>query len=165
MQQPWYKQFWPWFLISLPVTVMIVCGVIIYLSVSQGNFSMVVDDYYKRGKTINAIIEHVEEAQRRNISFEFIANNGVFELRYKTGKPEELSALKVHFIHATQASKDFDLMVTGSADGTYRTEIPKDIGGKWTITVEPFDGVWKVSEKYQLPKAEFTPLHPLLYGV
>jgi len=56
MIQPWYKQFWPWFLISLPVTVMIVCGVIIYLSISQGNFSMVVDDYYKRGKTINAVI-------------------------------------------------------------------------------------------------------------
>ena len=92
MQQPWYKQFWPWFLISLPVTVMIVCGVIIYLSVSQGNFSMVVDDYYKRGKTINAIIEHVEEAQRRDISFEFIANNGVFELRYKTGRAERFES-------------------------------------------------------------------------
>ncbi len=63
MQKPWYKQFWPWFLIALPVTVMCVCATIIYLSASQGGFSMVVDDYYKRGKMINAVIEHVEKAK------------------------------------------------------------------------------------------------------
>lgn len=165
MNQPWYKQFWPWFLIALPVTVMIVCGIIIYLSISQGGFSMVVDDYYKRGKTINAIIEHVEEAQRRNISFEFTANNGQFTLEYASGEPDELSALRVSFVHATLAGKDFTRLLTVAADGVYRADIPKDIEGKWTVTVEPFNKVWKVSEKYQLPKAEQTKLRPLLYGV
>ncbi|MCA1767401.1 MAG: FixH family protein [Idiomarina sp.] len=165
MNQPWYKQFWPWFLISLPVTVMIVCGVIIYLSISQGNFSMVVDDYYKRGKTINAIIEHVEEAQRRNISFEFTADQGRFTLKYASGQPDELSALRVYFVHTTQAEKDFSRVLTVAADDTYRADIPQDIKGKWTITVEPYNKVWKVSEKYQLPQAELTKLRPLLYGV
>jgi hypothetical protein len=165
MIQPWYKQFWPWFLISLPVTVMIVCGVIIYLSISQGNFSMVVDDYYKRGKTINAVIEHVEEAQRRNISFEFTANQGKLTLKYTSGEPEELSALRVYFVHATQAEKDFSRLLSVAADGTYRADIPDNISGKWTVTVEPYNKVWKVSEKYQLPKSELTKLRPLLYGV
>jgi len=165
MIQPWYKQFWPWFLISLPVTVMIVCAVIIYLSVSQGGVSMVVDDYYKRGKTINAIIEHVEEAQRRGISFEFTADKGQFTLKYTSGQPDELSALRVHFVHSTQDEKDFSRMLTVGADGTYRTDIPEEIKGKWTLTVEPFNEVWKVSEKYQLPKTELTKLRPLLYGV
>lgn len=165
MNQPWYKQFWPWFLISVPVLVMVVCAIIIYLSISQGNFSMVVDDYYKKGKAINAVIEHVEEAQKRNIAFEFSADKGQLILRYTSGQPTELTALKISFHHATQANKDFSRMLTVTADGTYRASIPDDIDGKWTITVEPFNGVWKVSEKYQLPKSELTKLRPLLYGV
>lgn len=165
MNQPWYKQFWPWFLISVPVLVMVVCAIIIYLSISRGNFSMVVDDYYKKGKAINAVIEHVEEAQKRNIAFEFSADKGQLILRYTTGQPNELTALKIFFHHATQARKDFSRMLTVTANGTYRASIPKDIDGKWTITVEPFNGVWKVSQKYQLPKTELTELRPLLYGV
>lgn len=165
MVKPWYKQFWPWFLISVPVLVMIVCAIIIYLSVTRGNFSMVVDDYYKKGKTINAIIEHVERAQELNISFEFTANDGLLALRYKTGEPDQLSALNVKFVHATDAAKDFSRRVTVAADGTYRTDIPQDISGHWTVTVEPFDRRWKVSQKYQLPTTEWTLIEPLLYGV
>ena len=165
MVKPWYKQFWPWFLISVPVLVMIVCAIIIYLAVTQGNFSMVVDDYYKRGKTINAVIEHVEKAQELNIRFEFTAVNGKLALRYQSGAPEQLSALNVKFVHATNADKDFTRRVTVAADGVYRADIPEAIDGRWTVTVEPFDRQWKVSQKYTLPATEWTLIEPLLYGV
>lgn len=165
MMKPWYKQFWPWFLITIPVVVMVVCAVIIYLAVTQGSFSMVVDDYYKRGKTINAVIEHVERAQEKNISFEFSANDEQLALRYKSGAPQQLTALTVNFVHATRANKDFSRKVTVAADGVYRADIPANIAGKWTITVQPFDGTWKVSQQYQLPKTDWTLMEPLLYGI
>ncbi|HAD48314.1 MAG: hypothetical protein CMF12_04240 [Idiomarina sp.] len=165
MVKPWYKQFWPWFLISVPVVVMIVCAIIIYLAVTQGNFSMVVDDYYKKGKTINAVIEHVERAQELNISFEFKADDEQLALRYKSGAPEQLAALSVKFVHATDAAKDFSRRVTVAADGIYRTDIPANIDGRWTVTIEPFDRQWKVSQKYTLPATDWTLVEPLLYGV
>lgn len=165
MIKPWYKQFWPWFLISVPVVVMVVCAIIIYLAVTQGNFSMVVDDYYKKGKTINAVIAHVERAQELNISFEFKAADGALALRYNTGAPEQLSALQVKFVHATDAAKDFSRQVTVAADGIYRADIPTHIDARWTVTIEPFDRQWKVSQKYQLPTTEWTLVEPLLYGV
>ncbi|MGM0482070.1 MAG: FixH family protein [Pseudomonadota bacterium] len=165
MVEPWYKQFWPWFLIAIPVLVMVVCAVIIYLAQTQGNFSMVVDDYYKRGKTINAVIADVKKAQQLDISFQFKASDGKLALRYDSGKPEQLSALNVRFVHAADAAKDFSRQLTVGADGTYRADIPTDIKGKWTLNVQPFDGSWKVSQKYWLPKTEWTLIEPLLYGV
>ncbi|RUO77582.1 FixH family protein [Idiomarina seosinensis] len=165
MVKPWYKQFWPWFLISVPVVVMIVCAIIIYLAVTQGNFSMVVDDYYKRGKTINAVIANVQRAQELNISFQFKAADGKLALRYHSGEPEELSALTVNFVHATDEDRDFVRRVTVASDGIYRADIPANVDSKWTVTIEPFDRQWKVSQKYRLPKTEWTLVEPLLYGV
>ncbi|WP_404399202.1 FixH family protein [Idiomarina seosinensis] len=165
MVKPWYKQFWPWFLIAIPVLVMVVCAIIIYLSVTQGNFSMVVDDYYKRGKTINAEIADVKKAQELGINFQFKANDGKLALRYKSGAPEQLSALNVKFVHAADEAKDFSRRLTVGADGIYRADIPTNIKGKWTVTVKPFDNRWKVSQKYWLPTTEWTLIEPLLYGV
>ncbi|OIN02144.1 hypothetical protein BFR57_08845 [Idiomarina sp. MD25a] len=165
MQKPWYKQFWPWFLIALPVTVMCVCATIIYLSASQGGFSMVVDDYYKRGKTINAVIEHVEKAKQLGISFNVTAHDGKFTIQYASGQPKELTALTIKFVHATQAANDFQRQVTVGADGVYRTDIPADISGKYTITVTPHSADWKVSEQFYFPLEKATLLEPNLYGV
>ena len=52
MQTPWYKQFWPWFLITVPVLTVIMSGFLIHFATS-GEDSLVIDDYYKEGKAIN----------------------------------------------------------------------------------------------------------------
>ena len=163
--EPWYKQFWPWVLIAIPVTVVIVCATIITVSTSQGSFNMVVDDYYKRGKTINVVVAKVEEARKRGIEFTIAAHDGQLRLRYVHGQPELLSALKVSFYHATQPDKDFSRLMSVAGDGTYRTDVPADLDGKYTITVEPHDGSWRVSQQFRLPLLKDTTLSPKLYGV
>ncbi|RUO81321.1 hypothetical protein CWI84_00745 [Idiomarina tyrosinivorans] len=165
MEKPWYKQFWPWFLIGVPFIVIVVCTTIIFISNYLGGFNMVVDDYYKRGKAINAVVHRVKKARELGITFGFTAHDGQFVVRYTGGQPKELTAIKVSFYHATIATKDFQRLVPVNADGIYRTDIPKDISGKWTITIEPFDESWKVSEQFMLPKTDETALEPKLYGV
>ena len=96
MQQPWYKQFWPWFLISLPVTVMIVCGVIIYLSVSQGNFQWSLMTTTNAAKPLMRLLSTLKK--RRDVILALNLSPTMVFLSAKTGKPEELSALKVHFV-------------------------------------------------------------------
>ena len=52
MVKPWYKQFWPWFLIILPLTV-VVWTIITVIIFSNNSVSLVTEDYYKKGKGIN----------------------------------------------------------------------------------------------------------------
>lgn len=58
---PWYRQLWPWLLISLPLTSVILGFLMLWLGL-QTNNSMVVDDYYKEGKAINQRIARDQAA-------------------------------------------------------------------------------------------------------
>ena len=51
MVKPWYKQFWPWFLIALPATVVIwtIMTVIVF---TQNSVDLVTEDYYKKEKAL-----------------------------------------------------------------------------------------------------------------
>ena len=59
---PWYKNFWPWFLISFPLAAIIGCAGLIYMAIGNGP-DMVVDDYYKKGKAINLELSKFNKAK------------------------------------------------------------------------------------------------------
>ena len=44
--EPWYKQFWPWFIIALPASVVIASFFTLYLAVSNPDQLIVTDDEY-----------------------------------------------------------------------------------------------------------------------
>lgn len=44
--EPWYKQFWPWFIIALPASVVIASFFTLYLAVSNPDHLIVTDDEY-----------------------------------------------------------------------------------------------------------------------
>ncbi len=49
MNKPWYKQFWPWFLIILPLSV-VVASITTFVVFSNNKVSLVAEDYYKKEK-------------------------------------------------------------------------------------------------------------------
>lgn len=53
MVKPWYKQFWPWFLIILPLIVIgwTIVTVVIF---SNNSVSLVAEDYYKKVKGLTS---------------------------------------------------------------------------------------------------------------
>src|SRR5690606_32508437 len=103
MQKPWYKQFWPWFLMLIPFSVVIAMIITLTIASGYGDNPMVVDDYYKKGRGINAQVEKVQVAQALNIEFAFTQSENAFSLAYRSGAPEQFSALKVSFYHTTLA--------------------------------------------------------------
>ena len=44
--EPWYKQFWPWFIIALPASVVIASFFTLYLAISNPDHLVVTDDEY-----------------------------------------------------------------------------------------------------------------------
>ena len=66
MITPWYKQFWPWFLIALPASVVIGSFVTLGLF-SKNAVSLVAEDYYKKGKGINIDLSKINAAKELDL--------------------------------------------------------------------------------------------------
>ncbi|MGB3727554.1 MAG: FixH family protein [Glaciecola sp.] len=156
---PWYKQFWPWFLIAIPFSSLIVGSQVIRLA-TDGTNSMVVDDYYKEGKTINARLDKIIAARDLNISTELFIKDGDIALTFLSGAPETGEALKLDFFHATQEAKDFAVFLSQDASGVYRYSDDFEVSGKWRIRLTPVDESWKVQQRIVLPQAQAIAFNP-----
>jgi len=48
---PWYRQFWPWVLIAIPLLTVIASGVTFWLAVSNPDYLVVEDQEYQQIKS------------------------------------------------------------------------------------------------------------------
>ena len=157
---PWYKQFWPWFLIAVPMSSFIVGFTVLHLAINTSD-SLVVDDYYKEGRTINARLDKIENAKKLNISTGLaISTDGKIALSFDSGQPRSSEALKLTFYHVTLKNRDIEVLLTSDASGVYRGFTEQLLQGKWRITLLPVDENWKIQQVVTLPQKNeirFTP--------
>ncbi|CUS48985.1 MAG: cbb3-type cytochrome oxidase assembly protein CcoH [Idiomarinaceae bacterium HL-53] len=161
---PWYKHFWPWFIVTLIGSVIIACfvtAVIIY----KNPTSMVVDDYYNEGRTINLRLDKAALAIELGVVLEAQFSEDQLALRFIEGNVDDGTALQVNFYHPTLDRQDFQLRMTRAADGVYRAMLPRAIDGHWRIDIGPFDERWEVSQNIHLPAPGTIRLEPVDYGV
>ncbi|QJR79302.1 FixH family protein [Alteromonas pelagimontana] len=159
MITPWYKQFWPWFLITVPIISFAVGGLMFHLA-SDTTDSLVVDDYYKEGKAINARLDKLEQARKLNITSDLKIHNDTIILEFHSGIPREGEALKLTFYHVTLKEKDTSVLLTRDASGLYRGTIDQPLEGKWHVTLTPLDESWKIQQSVTLPRADTIKFNP-----
>lgn len=161
---PWYKHFWVWWIIGAKVVVISACvytGWLIY----NNPASMVVDDYYTEGRTINLQLNKVARAEELGVAFDVSIRERSLAFRFTEHEPSQRTALHVLFHHPTLSEKDFDLRVPHSGEGWYRAELPREISGRWRLTIEPFSDEWRVSDNISLPQDDAFTLYPNNYGI
>ena len=73
MTTPWYRQFWPWFLIALPGTVVIASLYTLFLANRYAD-DLVIDDYYKEGLAINQELSRQKEAESLGLRATMVIN-------------------------------------------------------------------------------------------
>lgn len=156
---PWYKQFWPWFLITIPVISMILSITMLNLALNTED-SLVIDDYYKEGRGINLELTKVKEAKVQGISTRITFNNKRVSLEFNTGAPQSAQALQLFFYHPTLQNKDFSLLLTQNANRAYTGVSKQDLTGKWTITLTPMDEKWKIVKDITLPREQGFEFNP-----
>ncbi|ALS98500.1 FixH family protein [Lacimicrobium alkaliphilum] len=150
---PWYKQFWPWFLIAIPV-ISIGLSINLLRLATSGQDSMVIEDYYKEGKAINMRLDKVRKAEELGIATHLSIRQKKLVLEFTRSAPEQGTALKLFFQHPTLEENDFQVMLTRDSVGRYSAELPRDISGKWHLTLEPFDQQWRIYQVVGLPQQE-----------
>ncbi|MCS0251309.1 FixH family protein [Vibrio alginolyticus] len=156
MVKPWYKQFWPWFLIILPLTV-VVWTVITVVVFSNNSVSLVAEDYYKKGKGINIDISKMNVARDLGLNAEISSENNNVVIVFAKGKLPHYPALTATFTHRTLPDRDFTKLVTADASGNYRLKAEESIQGPWFVELQPHDKQWMIQGKVEFP-AFSTPL-------
>ncbi|WP_026374929.1 FixH family protein [Aestuariibacter salexigens] len=149
--KPWYKQFWPWFLIAVPTSSVIVAGIVVQLATNTTD-SLVVDDYYKEGRTINLRLDKFKVAKEMGIKSQLLVNDSSISLQFEQGAPQNGEALKLSFQHTTLKERDFSILLTRDANGVYRGSTDSDTSGKWRVSLLPMNEEWKVQHIVALPR-------------
>lgn len=150
-EKPWYKQFWPWFVIAIPLT-SVITGTSLVIIASNTTDSMVVDDYYKDGLAINESLAKKQKAKELGIaaSLSFADQRVIVEVSANTDIKDSLF---LDFQHATLETRDFSMALKQDASGKYYSELNHDISGKWFINLHPYQKQWEVEKKVTLPSS------------
>jgi hypothetical protein len=143
MSRPWYREPWPWILMSGPAAVIVAGAATMWLAYSTSD-GLVAEDYYKRGLAINKRIAKEEEAERLGISASIRLLPGRLHVDLKGESPP---ALFVHLAHATRAGYDMRLRLAPVAPGAYESELSNLPRGRWQVIIEDPRGTWRIARE------------------
>ncbi len=146
MPRPWYRQFWPWFLISIPLATIIASIVTINLAIDSDD-GLVVDNYYKKGLAIHLDANALQRARDRGVVADIRISQAshVLELTLRTESRKAQGRLQIALRHPTQANHDLLLDLTPVGPDRYRAELPADIARvNWVIQLSAPESGWQL---------------------
>ncbi|QLE85587.1 MULTISPECIES: FixH family protein [Shewanella] len=146
--QPWYKQFWPWFLIVLPLIAVVASFNLLYLAIENRD-SLVSEDYYKDGKRINMDLRAIKQAKQLGMQYELLVDDNKLTLTQHGGEAY-LAALTVQFFHPTIKERDFNQVVTADGNQQYQIALEQPLTGAWDVRIEGFDKSWRIQKRLEI---------------
>ncbi len=139
--EPWYRQFWPWFLIALPGSV-VIAGLSTVFIANRHADDLVVDDYYKDGLAINQQLERQRIASELGLEASVTVLDRVVQVRLDGGSYDQ--ELELRLSHPLEADRDFSLQLAARAPGLYVGEAPAAPAPNWHWTLDSADGGWRL---------------------
>ncbi|MEI6413064.1 MAG: FixH family protein [Pseudomonadota bacterium] len=153
---PWYRQFWPWFLIAIPATSVMVGTVLLYFALNAPD-PLVVDDYYKAGLATNQDLarDHMAEQLSLRAELQFLAFPGQVRLSLAGNGIDSLAALHLKLLHPTRAGYDVTIPLNRDAEGVFVGNLLQaPVAGYWHVVVEPppKNRTWRLRGRIHLPQ-------------
>ncbi len=151
---PWYRHFWVWVVILLPLAV-ITAGLYTLFIAGEHPDALVVDDYYREGLAINRRLDREAAARARGVRARLsLDTRGGLTLRPEHGFGRPLPELELSFIHPTHAERDRRLSLRADGSGIYRSDGVNIAGGRWHIRLRaPAEG-WQLDTTAILEKGQ-----------
>ncbi|NRF26006.1 FixH family protein [Vibrio coralliilyticus] len=150
MEKPWYKQFWPWFILSLTVGVSILTLVRVAI-LTNHSIHLVTEDYYKKGKGINVDITRVKVTKELGLDATVRSEGDTVVIQFEKGQLDHYPAITAMFAHRTLPDHDFTKLVTSDASGQYRLKLDSELQGPWFIELTPHDEKWLIQGRVEFP--------------
>jgi hypothetical protein len=143
--EPWYRQFWPWFLIALPGSV-VVAGISMVVVANRHADDLVVDSYYKDGLAINRQLEKQARASEIGIDADLLLVDERVQVRLAGEAADTVAplSLSLRLSHPLEADRDFSVRLERVAPALYVGALPKPAAVNWHWTLEPESELWRL---------------------
>lgn len=148
--KPWYREPWPWFLISLPATAVIAGIATVWIAATSAD-GLVVGDYYKAGLAVNQTLARDDAA--RALALTATLKNEADGLTLALGGHLETypAHLTLTLAHPTRQGMDRTLTLDHAGDGHYRVALPVLPSGKWHAQLTDSASRWRLSGALHTP--------------
>ena len=150
--KPWYKQFWPWFLITLPA-IAVVASTYTFVLAIRSNDGLVSDDYYKQGEAIDQVLDRDREALRLGIKAQFMLGENHRDVRVLLSKPLASAppTLTLSIMHPTQAGHDQIVQLKAEGPQMYAGQLATPLmQPHWDIELGDPGKQWRLRGIWQL---------------
>jgi hypothetical protein len=151
--KPWYREPWPWFLMSLPAIAVIAGLTTVWIAYRTAD-GLVVGDYYKAGLAVNQTLAREDAARALGLAATLNTENGMLTLslagRLKT-YPEKLV---LTLAHPTHQGMDQILTMQHQGSGHYRATLPAMHAGKWHLELTDSASAWRLSGILHTPLSQ-----------
>jgi uncharacterized protein len=141
---PWYREPWPWILISLPAAAVLAGVVTLWLAIKSDD-GLVASDYYRRGLAINQTLSRQQHAERLQYAARVTFSADGRSVRVKlTGAGTLPAAVQLRLAHPTRAELDQVLVMAGEA-GDFAAVIGVPVTGRRRVVLQDAANSWQLT--------------------
>lgn len=148
--RPWYREIWPWILMTGPAVVVVAGLVTAWIAYKYAD-PLVTEDYYRKGLQAGHTLAGSERALALGLVAELHFQADKIAVRLSGSddfKPP--SSVRVTLSHPTRAGLDQTMTAT-LANGSYRLDWRAAQTGHWIVLIEDDLQSWRMVGKVLLP--------------
>jgi uncharacterized protein len=145
---PWYRQFWPWFIIALPAASVLFSVATLVVAIRNAD-SLVRDDYYRAGLAINRDFaqERAATARQLGATLRLDAQREQLAIELRGLDLDPHNDLLLALAHPTDAARDLILPLHADAQGRFHAALAAPLHGAWNAALTPAGGGWRLAAR------------------
>lgn len=151
----WYREPWPWILMSGPAVVVAAGLVTAWLAVTSAD-GLVDDDYYKQGLAVNQQKHRNQQADALGLQAEAVRGGDGAQLRvflHSKAGVQLAETLTLRITHPTRPGFDQKLTLAAEAPGLYVGRLAAPLAGRWHVALEDTGGLWRLYGDWDVDKS------------
>mgnify|MGYP001051331652 CR=1 FL=1 len=147
--EPWYRQFWPWFIIALPASVVVAGLITVYIAFANRD-ATVDDDYYREGLAINQSLAGQQRAAdwdlQARVQFDHQAGSVVVELTSSKPLGATGSSIELKLQHPILAERDIAITLGAlpDSDHRYQGELSVPLQDNYYLRLTGEQSLWRL---------------------
>ncbi|HZX29861.1 MAG TPA: FixH family protein [Rhodocyclaceae bacterium] len=159
--RPWYKEPWPWILMTGPLVVVVAGFVTAWLAV-RSNDGLVADDYYKQGLAINQQLQRDQKAGDLGLEANVMRAGTQMRVMLAAGAGQAKwpERLVLRITHPTRAGMDHTVNLAAEGPGMFSGKLETEISGRRHVVLEDPSGQWRLQGDWQADTTESFQLLP-----
>ena len=154
---PWYRQFWPWFLITPPLGTIIAAMITINIAIETDD-GLVSENYYKDGLAIHRDADALARARALGVvaQLQFDTNANVVQVNINSNSLQAFGQLQLALDHPTLPNQDHLLSLQPVSPTTYEAKLPELVSGNWKVKVIAEEAGWRLSGRASMATPNVT---------